>query len=99
MLKNFSKKILIVILSIFILLIVIAFFYPKVGGYICGFCPLLHRIEYGCIGFKQVIYPKPTSPSIVDRNIPIICYGIVTGEKKCYNYMNEEIPCEIFFSE
>jgi hypothetical protein len=81
-----------------VIIIIIAYFlYPKEAGDTCGFClgpPAVQRIEYGCIGFKYEYQPP-----CIDCGRRILCFGIVTGEKKCYTYMNDfnspptEVPC------
>jgi len=82
------------------LIILIVYFYPKEAGGTCGFCPsppAVQRIEYGCIGFKQDMRPEQ---GCMDCGIRIVCYGLVTGEKKCYTYMHDfnnpptEVPCD-----
>ncbi len=83
-----KKKILIAIV-VLIVMFLAGFFYPKDAGSTCGFCPpppTVQRTEYGCIGFKQDVEPDP---GCMDCGINIVCYGIVTGEKKCYTYMND----------
>jgi hypothetical protein len=81
---------ILVIVAIFL----IGFFYPKYAGGTCGFCPstlpVVQRIEYNCIGFKYEYQPH-----CPDCGSQILCFGIVTGEKRCYTYINYSIPIEV----
>ena len=96
--QDMKKTVIIAIIAIVIIALV-TFLYPKNAGSTCGFCPsppAIQRTEYGCIGFKQDLRP---GPGCMDCGINIVCYGIVTAEKKCYTYMDgfekppTEVPC------
>lgn len=79
------KKTVLVILAILVAVLVY-FFFPKDGGSTCGFCPgppHIHRTEYGCIGFKY-----DYQPMCIDCGTQILCFGIVTSDKKCYTYLH-----------
>ena len=88
------RKILVIIFVIIGLGLMYIFF-PKDAGGTCGFCPgppNIHRTEYGCLGIKQ---DKKPGPGCMDCGINIVCYGIVTSEKKCFTYIKDksvEIP-------
>ena len=87
------KAKLLIILAVIIGLI--AFFYPKNAGGTCGWClgpPSIERTEYACIGFKSEY-----QPNCMDCGRVILCYGIVTPEKKCYTYLQgfNGLPTEV----
>lgn len=87
------KKILILILIILVLGLVYLFF-PKNAGGTCGFCPgppQISRTEYSCIGIKYDMHP---GPGCLDCGIDILCFGIVTSEKKCYTHI-KGTPVEV----
>jgi DNA-binding transcriptional ArsR family regulator len=72
---------------------ILGFFYPKYAGGTCGLCPpppAVQRIEYNCIGFKYEYQPH-----CPDCGSQMLCFGIVTGEKRCYTYINYSIPIEV----
>jgi len=86
----------IIIISIVIVLVLAYFFFPKDAGGTCGFCPgppNIHRTEYGCIGIRADI---KSGPGCMDCGTNIVCFGIVTSEKKCYTYI-KETPVEVLF--
>lgn len=69
-----------------LLILAAAFFFPKDAGNTDGFGPpppAISRTEYGCMGFKQTYQPT----DCMDCGAAILCYGIVTSEKKCYTYI------------
>lgn len=82
-----------IIVAAVLLISVAAFFFPKNAGNTDGFGsppPAISRTEYGCIGFKQT-YQQTNCD---DCGASILCYGIVTPEKKCYTYIRGlvEVP-------
>ncbi len=78
------------------ILILIMFFFPKNAGSTCGFCPSLgiYKNEYDCFGLKYSYQPK----NCLDCGSRILCFGIVTGERKCYgntvSQRDVEMPCD-----
>src|SRR3989344_4448168 len=98
--KNISRKKIIIAIIIISLAI---FFFPKSAGGVCGGeCPsppAVQRIEYDCIGIKKDAYPPP---GCMDCGMRIVCYGIVTDDKKCFTYYDgsnnppTEISCNNF---
>jgi len=99
------KKEIIIILLIIALLI---FFYPKdAGGGNCGMCNVgeYKWTEYNCAGFEYKGLPNsnPLNDFLgiqkycLDCPSQLTCYGIVYGEKTCYDKSAEprsEISCE-----
>ena len=87
---NVRQKLLIV----FLILVLLLFFFPKKAGWTCGWCPpppAVYKVEYGCIGLKYEYQPP-----CIDCGKQILCFGIVTKEKKCYTKENnqfKEVPC------
>jgi hypothetical protein len=87
------KKVLIA-LTIILGIFSIGFFYPKNAGGSAGFAlppPAIQRIEYDCIGFKYEY-----KLDCADCGTQILCYGILTGGKRCYTYINNsltEVAC------
>lgn len=84
--------------ALIVLAILVYFFFPKDAGGTCGFCPgspNIDRTEYGCIGIKVDMEP---GGQCIDCGTNIVCFGIVTSEKKCYTSFDgqrKEVPsCE-----
>ena len=98
---KYKKEIIIVL----ILIALLVFFYPKdAGGGNCGMCMAgqYKWTEYNCAGFEY-IGPGFFSEMLgigryaTDSPGQLLCYGIVYGEKTCYDKSaapRSEISCE-----
>ncbi|MBI2578970.1 MAG: hypothetical protein HYW26_04635 [Candidatus Aenigmarchaeota archaeon] len=93
-------KYLLLIIGI-IIIALIGFFFPRnIGGILCGpVCPPhgLHYYEQSCFGMKYRFIHTNCS----DCGYSDICFGIPTGEKRCFgvpyteteNFESREIGC------